>query len=196
MPLGRGIGVNPPLLQMLTITRFARRFGLSRSTLLYYDSIGLLSPSARGPSNYRLYSEADIERMELICVYRKAGLALADIKKILDGEVSSLGRLLDDRLRSLNEEIHGLREQQRLILSLVKNTKASRTTRALDKKGWVAILRATGMGEEEMKRWHEEFERLAPEGHQDFLESLGLDAREIGRIRRGARVPAHKRSRS
>jgi hypothetical protein len=41
---------------MLTIGRLAERFGLSRSTLLYYDSIELLSPSARSDANYRLYS--------------------------------------------------------------------------------------------------------------------------------------------
>jgi len=36
-------------------SQLAGRFGLSRSTLLYYDSIGLLSPSERTASNYRLY---------------------------------------------------------------------------------------------------------------------------------------------
>ena len=51
---------------MLTISQLARRFGLSRSTLLYYDSIGLLSPSARSDANYRLYSRNDIERMERV----------------------------------------------------------------------------------------------------------------------------------
>ena len=56
---------------MLTISQLGRRFGLSRSTLLYYDSIGLLSPSLRSRANYRLYSRSDVERMELIDVYRQ-----------------------------------------------------------------------------------------------------------------------------
>ncbi|MCP3961623.1 MAG: MerR family transcriptional regulator, partial [bacterium] len=64
---------------MLTISQVAARFGLSRSTLLYYDSIGLLSPSLRSRANYRLYSPADVERMELIDLYRQAGLALKDV---------------------------------------------------------------------------------------------------------------------
>ena len=49
---------------MLTISQVASRFGLSRSTLLYYDTIGLLSPSLRSRANYRLYSPADVERKE------------------------------------------------------------------------------------------------------------------------------------
>jgi len=47
---------------MYRIRELAGLFGLSRSTLLYYDRIGLLSPSARSESGYRLYSAADRER--------------------------------------------------------------------------------------------------------------------------------------
>ncbi|MFO0552482.1 MAG: hypothetical protein U0271_29100 [Polyangiaceae bacterium] len=34
-----------------------------------------------------------------------------------------------------------------------------------------------------MHRWHVEFERLSPEAHRDFLESLGLPHAEVARIR-------------
>ena len=173
---------------MFTISRLARRFGLSRSTLLYYDSIGLLSPSARSEANYRLYSPNDVQRMELIDVYRKTGLPLADIARLLSSGQSQLAGVLEARLRALNAEIQGLRRQQQLIVQLLRRRAARRGTRWLDKDGWVAILRATGMGEEDMRRWHVEFERLSPEAHQDFLESLGLDGGEIARIRRWSRA--------
>ncbi|MGH9460311.1 MAG: MerR family transcriptional regulator [Vicinamibacteria bacterium] len=169
---------------MLTIGRLAERFGLSRSTLLYYDSIGLLSPSERSHANYRLYSEADVERMERISVYRQAGVPLADITRLLSGDESALGELLAARLKTLNEDIRGLRRQQRLIVTLLKNDAALRDARAMDKDGWVAILRAAGLTEEDMRRWHIEFERLSPEAHQDFLESLGIGEAEVSGIRR------------
>lgn len=172
---------------MLTIGQLAGRFGLSRSTLLYYDSIGLLSPSARSGANYRLYSRADVERMELIDIYRRAGLSLADIARVLSEDESALTELLESRLRSLNEEVGKLRHQQRLIVRLLQNRAALRKTRYLDKDGWIAILEATGLSHEEMQRWHVEFERLSPEAHQDFLESLGLGEEEIKRIRRRSR---------
>jgi len=172
---------------MLTVSQLARRFGLSRSTLLYYDSIGLLSPSARSEANYRLYSPKDVQRMETIDLYRKTGLPLADVARVVSAQHGELATVLESRLQALNGEIQGLRRQQQLIVQLLRRRALRRGARWLDKEGWVAILRATGMSEEDMRRWHVEFERLSPEAHQDFLESLGLEAEEIGRVRRWAR---------
>ena len=64
---------------------------------------------------------------------------------------------------------------------------ARRETRSLDKERWVAILEASGMSEQDMRRWHIEFERLSPQAHQDFLESLGIEKNEIDQIRDGSR---------
>ena len=45
------------------------------------------------------------------------------------------------------------------------------------------MFRSIGMTDDDMQRWHAHFERSMPEAHQDFLESLGLDAAEVKRIR-------------
>ena len=172
---------------MLTISQLAKRFGLSRSTLLYYDSIGLLSPSLRSAANYRLYSQEDVERMELIDLYRQAGLPLKDVARVLSSGQSTATALLSQRLASLSQEIRKLRRQQQMIVGLLESEAALRKTRSLDKEGWVAILRATGLSDDDMGRWHVEFERLTPEAHQDFLESLGLEDEEIARIREWSR---------
>jgi len=173
---------------MLTIGALARRFGLSRSALLYYDSIGLLSPSGRSRSNYRLYSEADVERMERIDLYRRAGLPLADIARVLDSDDGgALGRALRARLRALDEEIREARFQQQMIVRLLRSEATLDETRFLDKDRWVAILRATGLSDDDMRRWHVEFERMSPGAHQDFLQSLGLPADQIERIREWSR---------
>lgn len=171
---------------MLTISQLAQRYDLSRSTLLYYDKIGLLSPSLRSAANYRLYSDDDVERMERIDVYRRAGLSLKAIARVLDSGQSAATDLLGARLQALNEEIRALRRQQQMIASLLQSEVTLRATRTLDKEGWVAILRATGLSDEDMERWHIEFEKLSPQAHQDFLESLGLEDDEIGRIRKGS----------
>lgn len=172
---------------MLTISQLAKRFGLSRSTLLYYDSIGLLSPALRSRANYRLYSDEDVERMETIDLYRQAGLPLEDIGRVLASGRSSATELLGNHLESLSLEIRKLRRQQQMIVDLLQDEVVLRQTRSLDKERWVAILRATGLSEDDMGRWHQEFERLTPEAHQDFLESLGLDDNEIARIRKWSR---------
>ncbi len=86
---------------MLTVTRLARRCGLSRSTVLSYESIGLLRASARSPGNYREYSE-DAERLRQICAYRHAGLSLADIRSVLGAASSKAAAVLERRLVELD----------------------------------------------------------------------------------------------
>ena len=174
---------------METVGSLARRFGLSRSTLLYYGRIGLLPPSGRSRANYRLYTEADAQRLALICTYREAGLPLREIKQVLDVEGTTT-RVLQRRLDELNKEISRLREQQRVVLGLLSNPVYLREARTLDKERWVDLLRASGLDEEGMHRWHVEFERMSPEAHQDFLEALGIPASEIREIRRWSQAPA------
>jgi len=171
---------------MLTIGQMVNRSGLARSTLLYYDRIGLLRPSGRSRAGYRLYSPADVQRLELIQAYRSAGLALAEIAAVLADPADATAVILERRLQALNGEIRALRRQQEQIIALIRRKEAWRECRAMTKERWVEILRAAGFSDEDMQRWHRQFERLAPEGHQDFLESLGVAAAEIRLIRRWA----------
>jgi DNA-binding transcriptional MerR regulator len=52
-------------------------------TLHHYDEIGLLRPTARSGSAYRLYSDADLARLQQILFYRDLGFALDDVARIL-----------------------------------------------------------------------------------------------------------------
>ena len=170
-----------------TISQVAKRFGLSRSTLLYYDSIGLLSPARRSAGGYRLYSEADLERMAQIQRYREAGMPLDVIAEMLAEAGGRLRQRLDERLVAINREIAQLRRQQQVIVKLLQSEQTATRTRLLTKRQWVELLRASGLDEGGMKRWHVEFEAVSPEAHQDFLESLGVSAREIEAIRNWSR---------
>ncbi len=170
-----------------TVGVLARSFGLARSTLLYYDRIGLLRPLRRSVSRYRLYGDDARTRLEAIRTYREVGLGLADIRKLLDGGGGKTEAALTARLSQLNEEIRRLREQQRVIVRLLGSRALLAKARSLDKRRWVEILRAAGLDETAMHRWHVEFERLAPESHQDFLEALGIAPPEIASIRSRSR---------
>lgn len=169
---------------MYTIGDLAKKFHISRSTLLYYDALGLLTPSERSPANYRLYTDSDLNRLEKIMLYREAGLPLEAIKNVLSYEKDEITAVLEDRLFEINEEINILRTQQSVILKLLENEKKWRQTRVLTKERWVEIMLAAGLDEADMLKWHIEFERLSPEAHLDFLESLGLPASEIAAIRK------------
>lgn len=50
---------------------------------------------------------------------------------------------------------------------------------------WVSRFRAIGLDDAAMRNWHRLFERENPEGHQSFLEWLGLPTDRIAEIRRG-----------
>jgi hypothetical protein len=51
------------------------------------------------------------------------------------------------------------------------------------KEKWVEVMRSAGFTDEQMHRWHQEFEKSAPEEHQEFLEFLHIPAEEVKRIR-------------
>ena len=57
----------------------------------------------------------------------------------------------------------------------------------MTKEKWVSIMHAAGFSEEDMRRWHQQFEQQAPEEHQQFLEYLQIPTEEIGRIREWSR---------
>jgi DNA-binding transcriptional MerR regulator len=168
---------------VITISRLASQFKLSRSTLLYYDRIGLLRPSSRSRSNYRLYTGADRQRLKKICHYRRIGLSLKAIQQILDSPGESLKTILEKRLREVDRQVQALRNQQRVIRNLIGNPSFTDMPAGLNREKWTTLLRAGGMSDQDMLQWHIEFERLFPDDHQIFLESLGIPRKEINAIR-------------
>ena len=172
---------------MLTVTGLARRCGISRTTILYYESVGLLKASSRSPGgNYRQYGEKDVERLRQVCTYRHMGLRLADIRSILGRSTSDAASVLKRRLLELDVEIDTLRHHQRDILRLIGH-KGLRSAEMITKDKWVAIMKGCGFTEEQMNGWHMEFERAAPVEHQEFLEFLHIPAEDISRIREWSR---------
>jgi DNA-binding transcriptional MerR regulator len=68
---------------MLSVTQLARACGVSRTAVLYYESLGLLPAPPRSTGNYRQYGEKHLSRLRQICSYRGAGLKLADVRTAL-----------------------------------------------------------------------------------------------------------------
>ena len=176
---------------MLTVTKLARRCGVSRTTLLYYESIRLIPPPQRSGSNYRYYDEADVQRLLEIRSYRDSGLTIEDIRAILSTNAKHTGGkapgVLKRRLLELDAEIATLRNHQRAILKLLQS-KALGRAKMISKEKWVSIMKACGLTDEQMHRWHTEFERSAPAEHQEFLEFLHIPADEIINIRKQSRT--------
>ncbi len=175
-----------------SISKLAGAFGLSRSTLLYYDRIGLLPPSGRLASGYRYYSKKDYQRLERVCHFRQAGLTLSEIRAVLTSGGKPGARLLEKKLNETAENLLDLRIKQRLLAGMLSRIASGASSPPVDKEMWVEMLRAAGMDDNAMARWHTEFERRSPQGHHEFLVSLDIPQRDILRIREWSRAAAAK----
>ena len=169
---------------MYTIKHLCKEFHLSRSTLLYYDSIGLLKPSERSESRYRLYSDEDRNRLNKICTYREAGIPLEQMKEILDTGRLKEDEVLTDKLEALNREIRDLRFRQKLIIELLKRGNRPETKLLLDQEVFANVLNSMGFDDESREAFHRQFEQSAPRSHQFFLELLGMEEEEIKEFRK------------
>ncbi len=171
---------------MITISRLSKKHGLARSTLLYYDRIELLKPEFRDANGYRYYSKADDEKLSKICLYRRIGIPLREIKQILNSSMNRLTAALEARMKALNSEIADLREQQIQIIRMLKNKKLQSVGEGLTKDTWISFLKSSGFTDEDLGRWHAQFESHSPDNHQQFLQFLGIPEEEIEVLRREA----------
>jgi DNA-binding transcriptional MerR regulator len=104
----------------------ARAAGVSVRTLHHYDAIGLLVPGARTAAGYRLYTDADLLRLQQILISRELGLSLEDIRRSLDdprfdqkAALLEQRELLKDRvqqteamIRAVDVALRALRDQE------------------------------------------------------------------------------------
>lgn len=89
----------------LKIGELAKRTGVTVRALHHYDSIGLLRPSGRSDSGYRLYDRDDVARLHCIQTLRSLGLTLAGVAQFLDGSAASLPAILARQIAALERDM-------------------------------------------------------------------------------------------
>lgn len=67
-----------------TVGELARLTGVTVRALHHYDEIGLCCPSGRTQAGYRLYSDADVARLQQVLLFRELGLPLDEIAAVLN----------------------------------------------------------------------------------------------------------------
>lgn len=139
---------------MYQISELAALVGMSRTALLYYEKQKLIT-GRRLDNGYRVYSDEDRQRIQLIQKLRAGGLTLKECKACMEAKVDR--QLLQRRLLSLDKEIE---EKQR--------------SRA---------LLAAMLGEGNLNAWHQSLDRLAPEAHLDWLVKQGFSEKEALRLK-------------
>jgi MerR family transcriptional regulator, thiopeptide resistance regulator len=170
---------------LISISKLAKMFDLSRSTLLYYDSLELLVPINRTGAGYRVYNEESIEILKKIVLYRNIGLTLIEIKELIQNEKDDvLIAFLMKKLGSLNEDIQKIKIQQNIIIEVLKNKNILRDFFRNDFNSLVKIGEKVGINEKTAKKWHEIFEKNSPEIHEELLKLIGFTKDEILIIRK------------
>ncbi len=102
----------------LKVGELAQRSGLTVRALHHYDQIGLLAPSARSASGYRLYTAADVARLHAIQALRGLGVPLGQIGSLLASDGSDLPAIVARQARALDQQIAqatALRERLALL---------------------------------------------------------------------------------
>ena len=70
--------------EALKVGELAKRTGLTVRTLHHYDEIGLVKPSLHTEAGYRLYTAADVARLQQVLSLRQLGFALEEVRDCLD----------------------------------------------------------------------------------------------------------------
>lgn len=161
----------------------ARLAGTTVRTLHHYEAVGLLVPSARSDAGYRLYDDADLERLTRILYYRALGFSLDDIAAAL-ADPTDLVDHLRRQHRLLTEQLGHVRE---LVAAIEKELEAHMTGDDLTAEERLAIFgehHAERLAEAEQRwgdtdAWRQSSERTATFTADDWRRSkAAVDALE------------------
>ncbi|PSO70539.1 MAG: heavy metal-responsive transcriptional regulator [Cyanobacteria bacterium SW_10_48_33] len=95
----------------LLIGELSRRVNLPTQTIRYYERLGLITPPERTASQYRLYSEEAIERLQFIQKAKIFGLSLDEIKQLIEVRTegippcTSLQKMVKQHIHDLDQHI-------------------------------------------------------------------------------------------
>jgi MerR family copper efflux transcriptional regulator len=96
------------------IGELSRKTGVLNQTIRYYEQQGLLQPTERTEAGYRLYSDADVQRLRFIQQAKLFGLTLEEIKELMDVRAEGvapcghLRRMVGNHIDDINHRIQEL----------------------------------------------------------------------------------------
>ena len=128
----------------LSIRQVARKAGVSSKTLRYWESQGLIAPAGRTHTNYRRYTQADLERVLFIRKAQSLGFTLAEIRRVFE-LARSRQAPCDAVIGWAGGKARELGGQIRMLQDLKARLQRYR-------RRWVAEKRASSLGPDEVCR--------------------------------------------
>lgn len=108
----------------MQIKELESKTGVSVKTIRYYESIGILPEPERQPNGYRVYGEADTDRLKLVAGARRLDLSLDEIKELLDmrdreeAPCTALLEQLEQKADEIQERIKELQQMEKELREL------------------------------------------------------------------------------
>ena len=96
------------------ISEIAKLSGVSSRTLRYYDTLNVLSPSEIDDNGYRVYTDAEVDKLQMILLYRDMGVKLDEIGALLSADNF-------DRLIALESHLKALVERKVALDKMITN---------------------------------------------------------------------------
>lgn len=117
---------------LFTIGELARHTGLSVRTIRFWSDSGVVPPTDRSPSGYRLYDVEAVARLDLVRTLRELGLDLATVQKVLlrQTTVADVAAL---HVRALDAEIRTLRVRRAVLRSVAHRRSSTEEMRIMHK---------------------------------------------------------------
>lgn len=112
----------------MLLNEIIEEVGMTKRAVKYYEEKGLLTVQ-KDSNGYRNYTDQDVEVLKRISVYRKLGIGIKDIQRILSGEDESI--LLSIYQEKLNE--HKLRDEEiKALREFIDDRDATKANELID----------------------------------------------------------------
>ncbi len=112
----QGCQENQSTTRLFSVSEMARINNLTRTTLIYYDKIGLFRPTVTDEKGYRYYCASQIPLLKEICFLRDIGISIEDIKGHNEHHSSSYtNNLFTQQLKQVNSELEELQRRKSII---------------------------------------------------------------------------------
>ena len=108
-------------MSQLTRGQVAKRCGVNRETVRYYERVGLLPDSCRSRSGYCLFPETIIERIRFIKRAQSVGFSLDQIKTLIELEAQGtapIETVIQAQILEIENKIGSLQSMRSLLLAL------------------------------------------------------------------------------
>jgi len=141
--------------------------------LHHYDKIGLLKPSMRTSSGYRLYAERDLAKLQQIIALKFFGFSLSQIKTMLQQE-PTIQESLHSQQKMLESQVESLRLALDALSTVLQKCKKAQS---LDWKHLIELIERYRMAEEIKNTWVNNLNEKQKERYLEFRQKYPKELR-------------------